>query len=94
MAEPSRLCEPATVKYDIRCPPEDRAMSESFLGEVADGLPAFHLPAGVQSRLQDLLDRQDPGQPLTDAERSEAEGLANVAELLTWLRLRTERGQG
>jgi hypothetical protein len=71
-------------------------VSESFLVEVQapDDLARFRLPAGVQSRLQDLLDRQDAGHPLTDAERSEAEGLVNVAELLTWLRLRTERGKG
>jgi hypothetical protein len=69
-------------------------MSESFLVEVPDGLPRFQLPDGVQSRLQHLLDRQDSGQTLTDAERSEAEGLVNLAELLTWLRLRTERGKG
>jgi hypothetical protein len=70
-------------------------VSESFLVEVQfpDDLARFQLSAGVQSRLQDLLDRQDAGQPLTDAERSEAEGLVNVAELLTWLRLRTELGR-
>ena len=75
---------------------ESPSVSESFLVElrVPDDLARFRLPIGVQSRLQELLDRQDAGQPLTDAERSEAEGLVNVAELLMWLRLRTERGQG
>ncbi len=33
----------------------------------------YRLPAGVQSRFQSLLDKQDKGQPLTEAERSEAE---------------------
>jgi hypothetical protein len=75
---------------------QESAVSESFLVEVQfpDDLPRFQLPAGVQSRLQQLLDRQDAGEPLTDAERSEAEGLVNVAELLTLLKLRTERGHG
>jgi hypothetical protein len=44
----------------------------------------------VAARLQ-LLDRQDAGQPLSPEEREEAEGLVNLAELLTLLRLRTER---
>ncbi len=59
--------------------------------ELPDDLARFHLPAGVQSRLQELLDRQDQGQQLTDAERLEAEGLVNLAETLTLFRLRTER---
>ena len=59
--------------------------------ELPDDLARFHLPAGVQSRFQELLDRQDQGQQLTDAERLEAEGLVNLAETLTLFRLRTER---
>ncbi len=54
-------------------------------------LEKLRLPKAVAARLQSLLDRQDSGQPLTDAEREEAEGLANLAELLTLLRLRAER---
>jgi len=41
--------------------------------------------------LQTLLDLQDSGQPLTAHERDEAEGLVNLAEFLTLLRLRAER---
>ncbi|MEX0725517.1 MAG: hypothetical protein WEB58_21430 [Planctomycetaceae bacterium] len=48
------------------------------------------LPADF-ARLQTLLDRQDSGQSLTQSERDEAEALVNVAELLTLLRLRSER---
>jgi hypothetical protein len=59
-----------------------------------DDLARFRLPAGVQARLQSLLDRQDAGKRLTPAERGEAEGLVNLAELLTLLRLRTERSAG
>jgi hypothetical protein len=53
--------------------------------------PLLRLPPAVAARLQALLDRQDSGQPLTSLERDEAEGLVNLAELLTLLRLRAER---
>ena len=59
--------------------------------EVPDDLARFHLPPGVNARLTELLDRQDRGLSLTDAERLEAEGLVDLAELLTLLRLRAER---
>ena len=54
-------------------------------------LGRFRLPEAVAARLQFLLDRQDSGQPLTAEEREEAEGLVDLAELLTLLRLRAER---
>jgi hypothetical protein len=54
-------------------------------------LARFRLPEAVAARLQDLLDRQDSGCPLTEQERDEAEGLVDLAEFLTLLRLRTER---
>lgn len=71
-------------------------MSESMLIEVQvpGDLARFKLPAGVQSRLQELLDKQDRGQPLTEAERSEAEGLVTVADFLSLLKLRAERAAG
>jgi hypothetical protein len=59
--------------------------------ELPADLDRFRLPAAVNARLQSLLDRQDAGQPLTAEERAEAEGLVNLAELLTLLRLRAER---
>lgn len=59
--------------------------------EMPDDLAAFRLPEGVQRRLQDLLDRQDQGKELTAAERREAEGLVELAELLSLLRMRAER---
>jgi hypothetical protein len=62
---------------------------------LAIDLPAdlcrFRLPEAVAARLQALLDRQDSGEPLTAQERAEAEGLSNLAEFLSLLRLRTER---
>jgi hypothetical protein len=54
-------------------------------------LSRFRLPQAVDARLQTLLDRQDLGQPLSAAERDEAEGLVDLAEFLTLLRLRAER---
>ena len=59
--------------------------------QVPDDLAEFRLPEGVQQRLQELLDKQDQGQTLTPAERSEAEGLVDLADLLSLLRLRAER---
>jgi len=62
-----------------------------FAVEMPDDLARFHLPPAVQARLQELLDRQDRGESLTPEERGEAEGLVELAELLTLLRLRSER---
>jgi hypothetical protein len=59
--------------------------------EIPDDLAKFRLPAGVQARLQKLLDRQDRGIALSAAEKQEAEGLVNLAELLSLLRMRAER---
>jgi hypothetical protein len=54
-------------------------------------LAKFRLPAGVQHRLTELLDRQDRGTPLSAAERKEAEGLVDLAEMLSLLKLRASR---
>lgn len=62
--------------------------------EMPDDLKEFRLPPGVAARLQDLLDRQDEGRPLTAAERKEAEGLVNLAEFLSLLKLRARRLKG
>lgn len=59
--------------------------------ELPGDLARLRLPAAVQARLQALLDRQDAGTPLTAEERQEAEGLVDLAEFLTLLRLREER---
>jgi hypothetical protein len=59
--------------------------------DLPDDLARFRLPEAVAARLQTLLDRQDSGQSLTPQEREEAEGLADLAEFLTLLRLRAER---
>lgn len=54
-------------------------------------LTRFQLPQAVQSRLQELLDRQDAGNELSQAERAEAEGLVELSEFLSLLRLRSTR---
>jgi hypothetical protein len=59
--------------------------------EMPDDLSRFRLPDGVNARLQDLLARQDRGSLLTPTERREAEGLVDLSELLSLLRLRAER---
>ena len=59
--------------------------------EMPGDLVKFKLPKGVNRRLQHLLDRQDRGEELTSAERLEAEGLVNLAELLSLLHLRAQR---
>jgi hypothetical protein len=59
--------------------------------EWPDDRARLRLPPGVHARLQELLDRQDAGIPLSEAERREAEGLVELAEFLALLRLRAER---
>ncbi|HEX7379013.1 MAG TPA: hypothetical protein VF278_17965 [Pirellulales bacterium] len=59
--------------------------------EIPDDLAGFRLPAGVDRRLSELLNRQDHGKPLTAEEREEAEGLVNLAETLSLLCLRCQR---
>ena len=62
--------------------------------EMPDDLARFCLPNGVQHRLQQLLDKRDAGHSLTTDEKHEAEGLVDLAELLSLLRLRSERVSG
>jgi len=59
--------------------------------ELPADLAQLRLPRAVAARLQTLLDRQDSGLELSDIDREEAEGLVNLAEFLTLLRLREER---
>lgn len=66
-------------------------MSLTIEVELPADLARLRLPTAVASRLQTLLDRQDAGESLTAEERAEAEGLADLADLLTLLRLRAER---
>jgi hypothetical protein len=59
--------------------------------DLPDDLSRFRLPPGVDARLQELLDRQDRGILLSPAEREEAEGLVELSELLSLIKLRAQR---
>jgi hypothetical protein len=65
----------------VRFPPSSHVtrMSQAIQleVEVPDDLARFHLPEGVQHRLQELLDRQDNGHALSAQETREAEGLTD-----------------
>ncbi|WP_394833295.1 hypothetical protein LVJ94_43010 [Pendulispora rubella] len=65
----------ATVRIDMELPTD---------------LARLRLPEGVDRRLQALLDKQDRGEPLNVDEAAEAEGLVELSELLTLLRLRAQ----
>jgi hypothetical protein len=51
----------------------------------------FRLPAALDVRLQELLDRQDHEGKLTRSERREAEALTELADMLSLMKLRAER---
>ncbi len=59
--------------------------------EIPLELTRFQLPPAVQARLQRLLDRQDEGYTLSQAERQEAEGLVELVDFLSLLQLRSTR---
>ena len=59
--------------------------------ELPDELSSLELPVGVSRRLQQLLDKQDEGVALSSEEREEADGLVNLSEMLSLLRLRARR---
>jgi hypothetical protein len=62
--------------------------------EVPGDLARFRFPKALNRRLQSLLDKQDGGSSLSAAERQEAAGLVEMAEVLSWLRLRAQRSNG
>ncbi len=59
--------------------------------DLPEDLAGLRWPPGVDERLQTLLDRQDRGEELTLEQKREAEGLVELAELLSLLRLRAQR---
>lgn len=58
--------------------------------ELTDELARFSLPEGVKQRLDDLLDKQDEGCVFSAKERAEAEGLVELSEFLSLLKLRSK----
>lgn len=88
--------KPAPVEYETarayRMALRDAEVGTmGFQLTIENDVARFELPSGVHQRLQELLDRQDSGQELTVPERSEAEGLVELAEFLSLLRLRAKR---
>jgi hypothetical protein len=59
--------------------------------EIPIELTQFQLSQAVQARLQFLLDRQDEGKMLSQAERQKAEGFVELAEFPSLLRLQSTR---
>jgi hypothetical protein len=80
-----------TSRFNTREEESDMSEVVAIELELPDDLARLRLPSGVHARLQELLDRQDSGVPLNDAEQEEADGLVELSELLTLLRLRAER---
>jgi hypothetical protein len=78
-------------EYNVRVLIQEAVMTLTIEVDLPSDLERFRLPAAVAARLDSLLDRQDSGQELSTVEREEAEGLVDLAELLTLLRLRSER---
>lgn len=54
----------------------------------------FRLPAALNNRLRELLDRQDSGHKLSRAERGEAQALVELVDMLTLMKLRAEVAAG
>jgi hypothetical protein len=50
----------------------------------------FRLPRALDARLQELLDRQDRDGKLSASERREAKALAELADMLSLMKLRAE----
>lgn len=73
------------IKSQTRTMPKTITVQMPATGDIRQ----LKLPAGVQRRLQELLDRQDRGIKLTAKERREAEGLVDMAEWLSLLKMRT-----
>lgn len=69
----------AAIRIDIELPPD---------------LARLRLPDGLDRRLHLLLDRQDAGEQLSEDEKSEAEGLVDLADLLALLKLKASPSKG
>jgi hypothetical protein len=67
-----------------------RAKELRFTLKLPGDLARLKFPKALDDRLQELLDRQDRTGDLTPAERQEAEGLVELAELLSLLKLRVD----
>jgi hypothetical protein len=59
--------------------------------EIPEDWETFRLPPALNNRLQELLDRQDHEGKLTRAERQEAKALTDLVDMLSLMKLRSER---
>ncbi len=50
----------------------------------------FRMPSALHARLQDLLDKQDREGKLAPRERREAQGLTELVDMLSVMRVRAE----
>jgi hypothetical protein len=62
--------------------------------EVPESVASLRLPQAVNARLQQLLDQQDHEGAISDKEREEAEGLVDLADFLSLLRIRAQKEGG
>lgn len=81
----------ATIGWLRYAQPVSTNAKVDFEIEVPADLARLHLPEGLDRRLQALLDKQDGGSALSPDEQAEAEGLVDLADLLTLLRLRSSK---
>lgn len=56
--------------------------------DIPADIERLSFPEGLDRRLHALLDKQDSGQSLSPEEAAEAEGLVELAELLSVIKLR------
>lgn len=59
--------------------------------ELPEDWKQLSFPPALDNRLQYLLDQQDRGHTLSEEERSEAEALSNLVDMLALLKLRAEQ---
>lgn len=59
--------------------------------ELPEDWKQLSFPPALDNRLQYLLDQQDRGVTLSEEERSEAEALCNLVDMLALLKLRAEQ---
>ena len=74
-------------KMKSRPNPFAQRLKQQVTLEIPADLGDLKLPDAVQERLGFLLERQEAGLNLTEKEKAEAEGLVELSELLSLLRL-------
>ena len=62
--------------------------------EIPPEWKSFRMPVPLQNRLHELLDRQDREGKLPANERREAQALADLAEMLAFLKLQVKPKNG